>query len=114
MSPLYTTLVYDQGHHLAFPIDPDHHRPLTLHITLTTQPLILDAAGAALSPLQLREFPKNVGPDFRSEGAESEEVSGLPSEEVEVSEQPSEGMSGEGSEWKEHAVALGTAGRGSE
>ena len=45
---------------------------------------------------------------------ESEEVSGLPLEEVEVSEQPSEGMSGEGSEWKEHTVALGTAGRGSE
>ena len=48
------------------------------------------------------------------EGAESEEVSELPSEEVEVSEQPLEGVSGEGSEWKEHAVVLGTAGRGSE
>ena len=45
---------------------------------------------------------------------ESEEVSGLPLEEAEVSEQPSEGMSGEGSEWKECAVVLGTAGRGSE
>ena len=45
---------------------------------------------------------------------ESEEVSGLPSEEVEISEQPLEGMLGEGSEWKECAVALGTAGRGLE
>ena len=70
--------------------------------------------GATLSPLWFREFLKNVRPDFRSEGAESEEVSGLPSEEAEVSEQPSEGMLGEGSEWKERAVALGTAGRGSE
>ena len=79
-----------------------------------TRPLISDATGAALSSLRLREFPKNVGPDFRSEGAESEEVSRLPLEEVEVLEQPSEGMSGEGSEWKKHAVVLGTAGRGSE
>ena len=78
-----------------------------------TQPLILDAAGVALSPLQLRESPKNVGVEFRSEGVESEEVSGLPLEEVEVSEQPSEGVSGKGLEWKERAVALGTAGRGS-
>ena len=70
--------------------------------------------GATLSPLRLGEFPKNVRPDFGSEGAESKEVSGLPLEEVEVSEQPSEGMSGEGLEWKEHAVALGTAGRGLE
>ena len=114
MSPLYTTLVYDQGHRLAFPIDPDHHQPLTSCITLTTRPLILDAVGAALSPLQLREFLKNIRPDFGMEGAESEEVSGLPLEEVEVSEQPLEGMSGEGSEWKECTVALGTAGRGSE
>ena len=79
-----------------------------------TRPLILDAVGVTLSPLQLREFPKNVGPDFGSEGAESEEVSGLPSEEVELSEQPLEGVSGEGLEWKEHVVALGAAGRGSE
>ena len=70
--------------------------------------------GATLSPLWLREFPKNIRPDFRLEGAESEEVSGLPSEEVEVSEQLSEGMSGEGLGWKECAVALGTAGRGLE
>ena len=79
-----------------------------------TRPLISDAMGAALSPLWLGGFLKNIGPDFRSEGVESEEVSGLPSEEAEISEQPLEGMSGEGSEWKEHAVALGTAGRGLE
>ena len=70
--------------------------------------------GATLSPLWLGEFPKNVGLDFGLEGVESKEVSGLPLEEAEVSEQPSEGMLGEGSEWKECAVALGTAGRGSE
>ena len=70
--------------------------------------------GVTLSPLQLRESPKNVGPEFRSEGVKSEEVSGLPSEEVELSEQPLEGVSGEGSEWKECAVVLGTAGRGLE
>ena len=79
-----------------------------------TRPLISDAAGAALSPLWLGEFPKNVGVDFRSESADSEEVSGLPSEEAEVSEQPLEGMLVEGSEWKEHAGALGTAGWGLE
>ena len=79
-----------------------------------TPPLISDAMGAALSPLWLREFPKNVGADFGLEGVESEEVSRLPSEEAEVSEQPLEEMSGEGSEWKEGVVALGTAGRGSE
>ena len=79
-----------------------------------TRPLILDAMGATLSPLQLGEFLKNVRLDFGLEGVESEEVSGLPLEEAEVLEQPSEGMSGEGLEWKEHAVALGTAGRGSE
>ena len=79
-----------------------------------TRPLILDAAGVALSPLQLGGFPKNIRPDFESEGVESEEVSRLPSEEVELSEQPSEGVSGEGLEWKEHTVVLGTAGRGLE
>ena len=114
MSLLYTTLVYDQGHRLAFPINPDHHRPLTSQITLTTRPLISDAVGATLSPLWLGELPKNIGLDFGSEGAESKEVSGLPLEEAEVSEQPLEGMSGKGLEWKEHAVMLGTAGRGSE
>ena len=45
---------------------------------------------------------------------ESEEVSELPSEEAEVSEKSSEGVSDEGLEWKEHAVMLGTAGRGLE
>ena len=71
-----------------------------------TRPLISDAAGAALSPLWLREFPKNVEPDFGLEGMESEEVSRLPLEEAEVSEQPSEGMSGKGLEWKECAVVF--------
>ena len=44
--------------------------------------------------------------EFGLEGAESEEVSGFPLEEAEVSEQPSERVLGEGLEWKEHAVAL--------
>ena len=79
-----------------------------------TQPLISDAAGVALTPLWLRESLKSIGVEFRSEGAKSKEVSGLPLEEVEVLEQPLEGVSGEGSEWKEHVVALGTAGRDSE
>ena len=47
--------------------------------------------GITLSLLWLGESPKNVGAEFESEGAESEEVSGLPLEEAEVSEQPSEG-----------------------
>ena len=42
------------------------------------------------------ESLKNVGAEFGSEGVESEEVSRLPLEEAEVSEQPSEGVSGEG------------------
>ena len=92
MRPFYTTLVHNQGHHLAFPTDPDHPQPLILHITLTTQPLISGAMGATLSPLQLREYPENVRVEFGSEGAELEEVSQLPLEEVEVSEQPSEGV----------------------
>ena len=79
-----------------------------------TQPLISDAMGIALSPLRLRESLKNVRAKSGSEGVESKEVSELPSEEAEVSEQPSEGVLGEGSEWKEHVVALGTVGRGSE
>ena len=70
--------------------------------------------GIALSPLWFGESPKNVRVEFGLEGVESEEVSGLPLEEAEVSEQPSEGVLGEGLEWKEHAVALGTAGRGLE
>ena len=45
---------------------------------------------------------------------ESKEVSGLPSEEAELLEQPLEGVLGKGLEWKEHAVALGAAGRGLE
>ena len=67
--------------------------------------------GAALSPLQLGESPKNVRAEFGSEGVESKEVSKLPSEEAEVLEQPSEGVSGKGLEWKERMVVLGTAGR---
>ena len=74
------------------------------------QPIILDAAGAALFLLQLQEYPENIRVGFRSEGAELEEVSELPSEEVE--EQPSEGVLGEVSWWKECGVVLGTAGRG--
>ena len=45
---------------------------------------------------------------------EEAEVLEQPSEGVELSEQPSEGVLGEGLEWKEHTVALGTAGMGSE
>ena len=45
---------------------------------------------------------------------ESEEVSKLPSEEVEVSEQSLEGVLDEGSEWRKCTVVLGTAGRGLE
>ena len=70
--------------------------------------------GVTLSLLRLGESPRNIGAVFRLEGAESEEVFGFPLEEAEVSEQPSERVSGEGSEWKECVVALGTAGRGSE
>ena len=60
MSPLYTTLIYDQGHHLAFPTNPDH-----------PQPLILDAMGVALSLPWLGESLKNVGAEFGLEGAEA-------------------------------------------
>ena len=60
--------------------------------------------GVALTLLWLRESPKNIRAEFRLEGVESEEVSGLLLEEV----------SSERLEWKEHAVALGTAGRGLE
>ena len=59
--------------------------------------------GATLSLLRLGESLRNVRVEFRSEGTESEEVSKLPLE-----------VSDEGSEWREHAVVLGTAGRGSE
>ena len=78
------------------------------------QPLISDAVGAAPSPLQLQEYLENIGVEFRSEGVELEAVSELPLEEAEVSEQPSEGVLDEVLGWKEHAVVLGTAGRGSE
>ena len=57
---------------------------------------------------------ENVGAEFRLEGVELEEVSKLCLEEVEVSEQPLEGVSGEVLGWKEHVIVLGTAGRGSE
>ena len=114
MSPLYTTLVYNQGHCPAFPINPDHHQPLTLRIALTTQPLISDATGVTLTLLWLGESLKDVRAEFGSEGAESKEVSGLLLEEAEVSEQLSEGALGERLEWKERVVVLGTAGRGLE
>ena len=52
--------------------------------------------------------------EFGSEGMESKEVSKLPLEEVEVSEQSLKGVSDEGSEWRECAVVLGTVGRGLE
>ena len=68
----------------------------------------MDAAGAALSLLRLGESLRNVRAEFGSEGTESKEVSELPLEEVEVSEQSLEGVSDEGSEWREHAVVLGT------
>ena len=45
---------------------------------------------------------------------ESKEVSELPLDEAEVSEQSLEGVSDEGLEWREHMVVLGTAGRGLE
>ena len=70
--------------------------------------------GVTVTPLWLRESPKNIGVEFGSEGVESKEVSRLLLEEVEVSEQPSEGVSGKRLEWKERVVALGTAGRGLE
>ena len=63
-----------------------------------TRPLISDVVGVTLSPLQLGESLKSVRAEFGSEGAESKEVSGLPLEEAEVLEQPSEGVLGEGLE----------------
>ena len=56
-----------------------------------TRSLILNAAGAALSPLPLQEYPENIGAEFGLEGVELEEVSELPSEEAEVLEQLLEG-----------------------
>ena len=60
------------------------------------------------------ESLKNIRVEFRSEGVESKEVSELLLEAVEVLERPLEGVLGEGSEWKDHVVVLGTAGRGLE
>ena len=79
-----------------------------------TRPLISDAMAAAPSLLQPQEYPENVRVEFRSEGAESEEIFSLPSEAAEVSEQPSEEILGEVLWWKEHVVVLQIAGRGSE
>ena len=78
------------------------------------RPLISDAMGAALSLLWFGESPRNVRAEFGSEGMESKEVSELPLEEAEVSEQSSEGVLDEGLEWREHAGVLGTAERDSE
>ena len=52
--------------------------------------------GVALSPLRLRESPKNIRLEFGLEGVESKEVSGLPLEEVELLEQALEGVVGRG------------------
>ena len=78
------------------------------------QPLISDAVGAALSLLQPWEYLENVRVEFRLDGVESEEISKVPSEEVEVSEQASEEISGKVLGWKECMVMLGIAGRDSE
>ena len=75
------------------------------------QPLILDATGATLSLLRLGESLRNIRVEFRLEDVESKEVSELPLEEAEASEQSSEGVSDEGLEWRECTVVLGTAGR---
>ena len=69
---------------------------------------------AAQSPLQPWEYLENIVAEFRLEGAELEEVSKLPSEEVEVLEQPFEEVLGEVLRWKECVVVMGIAGRGSE
>ena len=70
--------------------------------------------GAALSLLQPWEYLENIRAEFRSEGAESEEIFELPLEEVGVLEQPSEEVSGEVLGWKECVAVLGIAGRGLE
>ena len=49
--------------------------------------------------------------EFRLEGVELEEISEVPSEEVEVLEQALEEIWGEVLRWKEHVVVLGIAGR---
>ena len=76
------------------------------------QPLISDAAGATPSLLQLQEYLENIGAGFRLEGVELEEVSNLPSEEAEVSEQPLEGVSGEVLGWKESHSSVGDCWKG--
>ena len=70
--------------------------------------------GATLSLLQLQGYLENVRAEFGLEGVDLGEVSKLPLEEADVLEQPSEGVLGEASGWKEHAIVLGTVGRGSE
>ena len=70
--------------------------------------------GATLSLLQLQGYLENVRAEFRLEGADLGEVSKLPLEEADVLEQPSEGVLGEASGWKECAIVLGTVRRGSE
>ena len=70
--------------------------------------------GATLSLLQLQGYLENVRAEFGLEGADLGEVSKLPLEEADVLEQPSEGVLGEASGWKERAIVLGTVGRGSE
>ena len=88
----------------GIPIDPDHPQPLISHITLMMQPLIFDATGAAPSQLWPQEYPENIRAEFSLEGVELEGIFGLPLEEAEVLEQPSEEVSGEVLGWKEHMV----------
>ena len=66
------------------------------------------------TPLQPQEYLENIGVEFRSKGAESEEISELPLEEAEVLGQLSEEVSGEVLGWTEHMVVLGISGRGLE
>ena len=70
--------------------------------------------GFAYQIYNIQEYLENIRSEFRSEGVELEEVSELPSEEVEVLEQPSEEILSEVLRWEEHVAMLGTAGRGSE
>ena len=60
-----------------------------------TQLLISEATGATPSPLWLQEYSEDSRVGVGSEGAELEEVSELPLEEVEVLEQPLEEVLGE-------------------
>ena len=63
--------------------------------------------GATLSLLQPQEYLENIRVEFGLEGVESEEISKLPLEEVEVLEQASEEILGEVLGWKEHMVCWG-------